>query len=254
MKYFILIHIIFITKHVNSKMEGFVMGGDFTKIHQYPHSIYLNIACKASFICGGSIINQDLILTAGHCLEECKGQVDEFLQVKYGHEHLHSMKSTSISNFIIHEKYDELSLHNDICLVTTMRPIAMGKFVKRIAIMRSPNLDKWAYTAGWGVMNLKKDVSTVLKHTAQKLQPANVCRLLGTIPPGTFCAGPIKGQGAPDQGDSGSALIISNYIQIGIVSYKIKRYSLVVYTNVSYHYNWIVRNAARLICRSRNRG
>lgn len=51
------------------------------------------------------------------------------------------------------------------------------------------------------------------------------------------------------RGDSGSALIINKYVQIGIVSYKTADYSLVVYTNVSYFYNWIKRAALKLFCR-----
>ncbi|XP_059058143.1 mast cell protease 3-like [Achroia grisella] len=235
-------------------MEGFIIGGEKTKIQQYPHSVYLTMNCDMSFVCAGSVLTQEIILTAAHCLEECRGKSRDSVEVKYGHESIVSMKSTMMKSFIIHEKYDEMTVHNDICLVSTNKPIALGYFVKRVVIMRKPKVSKWAYLAGWGGINLNHDLSTVLMHTAQQVQTPNVCRLLGKIPNGSFCAGPANEKGMPDWGDSGSALVISNYVQIGIVSYKIQRYALVVYTNVSYYYNWIVDSAVNLVCRKRNGG
>lgn len=58
-------------------------------------------------------------------------------------------------------------------------------------------------------------------------------------------------------GDSGDALIVKNYIQIGINSHKIKAVSnsLAVYTDVGYFYEWITTHAKMVFCsvrRARN--
>lgn len=54
-----------------------------------------------------------------------------------------------------------------------------------------------------------------------------------------------------DRGDSGSALVVRGYLQIGIVSHKISDVSasLIVYTDVPYYYNWISAASRALFCR-----
>ncbi|KAJ8726596.1 hypothetical protein PYW07_001294 [Mythimna separata] len=51
-------------------------------------------------------------------------------------------------------------------------------------------------------------------------------------------------------GDSGSALVVRGYIQIGLVSYKMPDVSrsLVVYTNTGYFYDWIKKISKKLYC------
>lgn len=55
------------------KMEGFIVGGDYAQIDFFPHSVFLTAECKDdSWICGSSVINQKVLLTAAHCLYGCK--------------------------------------------------------------------------------------------------------------------------------------------------------------------------------------
>lgn len=43
-----------------------IVGGDFAKENQFPHQIALYN--KGSFRCGGSIYNEQWIITAAHCV------------------------------------------------------------------------------------------------------------------------------------------------------------------------------------------
>lgn len=43
-----------------------IVGGDFAKENQFPHQIALYN--KGSFRCGGSIFNENWIITAAHCV------------------------------------------------------------------------------------------------------------------------------------------------------------------------------------------
>lgn len=53
------------------------------------------------------------------------------------------------------------------------------------------------------------------------------------------------------RGDSGSALVYREFHQIGIVSFKVKSYpALMVYTNVTYYYQWIQTKSDQLYCKS----
>ncbi|PZC81238.1 hypothetical protein B5X24_HaOG213339 [Helicoverpa armigera] len=68
--------------------------------------------------------------------------------------------------------------------------------------------------------------------------------------PGTLCAQNRNLNSYASRGDSGSALVVRGYIQIGIVSYKVPKISrsLVVYTDTGYFYDWITHNTKRLYC------
>ncbi|XP_045513867.1 mast cell protease 1A-like [Pieris brassicae] len=236
-------------KAVKNDMEGFVVGGEYAQIAQYPHSVFLDIYCGDSYICGGSLVTNQLVLTAAHCLSSCQSVRRDHIIIKYGHEVIDRMRTQSVRKFVKHRHYNDDTLVFDIAMVMARNAMQLGRFVKRVALMsKYPKQPSAGYIAGWGVINSEQEESVVLKATVQKFQPNNVCSLLGRLPVGTYCAGPITGRGAPDQGDSGSAFVIQGYIQIGIVSYKNPRYSLVVYTNTTYHYDWILRTAKRLNC------
>lgn len=65
---------------INNEMEPFIVDGVSARIEDYPHSVYLEVRCKIQWICGASILNQNILLTAGHCLYSC------ILNSKYNHK------------------------------------------------------------------------------------------------------------------------------------------------------------------------
>lgn len=74
-------------------MEPYVVGGDFTDIAHFPHSVFLDINCMSNgWICGSSILNQRILLTAAHCVFACKRdwQIDGYA----GHENLNKVYVT----------------------------------------------------------------------------------------------------------------------------------------------------------------
>ncbi|KOB67169.1 Uncharacterized protein OBRU01_20195 [Operophtera brumata] len=95
-------------------------------------------------------------------------------------------------------------------------------------------------------------MSELLKYVTQKVMSRNECiRALrfDAVGVGTICAITELNEGRVAHGDSGSALVVRGYIQIGIVSYGIfTAKHIAVYTDVCYFYDWIEAVVKELNC------
>lgn len=74
-------------------MEAFIVGAENARIDNFPHAVYLELSTNRKWICGSAILNQDIILTAAHCLYTC---VDTECNINAfaGHESLYKVKVT----------------------------------------------------------------------------------------------------------------------------------------------------------------
>ncbi|XP_072929565.1 duodenase-1-like [Epargyreus clarus] len=232
-------------------MEGKIVGGAYTEITKFPHAVFLSITCgHLSMICGGSIVNQHIILTAAHCLAECIENMS--VDVYAGHENLREV--TVIRNGLrtaIHKEFSEDTLMNDIALVLLSQKLPLNYRIKRVIIKRNHPEKLIACVAGWGITNdVTRERTIKLKMVEQPLHTAHECAIVGNLQKGMTCAGNIKDtSNRPSKGDSGSGLITSDHQQIGIVSFRNDNYpSLVVYTDVSYFYDWIHDISKKLYC------
>ncbi|KAI8428262.1 hypothetical protein MSG28_002479 [Choristoneura fumiferana] len=240
------------------EFEGFVVEGDFAKMKDFPHAALLYIECRESsdnptryFTCGSSIINQDIVLTAAHCLENCAAKFT-IVTVHVGNREKKKGLPIKASGFKTHGKYNPRTISNDIALVKLKNRLVFGKKVRRVALMREPPYDETAEVAGWGWLNEDpRTESKYLMQASQKVWSRQSCmEIMGHIPEGTICGGALDAQSYVAPGDSGSGLIVRKYIQIGIVSYKVPSKSprLAMYTDVAYFYNWIEKNSKKLYC------
>lgn len=74
-----------------STMEPFIVGAQNALIENFPHAVYLELSTNRKWICGSAILNQDIVLTAAHCLYICvdsKCNINAFA----GHESLYKVK------------------------------------------------------------------------------------------------------------------------------------------------------------------
>ncbi|XP_047986869.1 mite allergen Der f 3-like [Leguminivora glycinivorella] len=238
-------------KLVIGKQEGFIVGGAVVHaIAKFPHVAFLALYKDSNdeYMCGSSILNQWILITAAHCFDDIVKA-----HASVGNVNRATGKLYRVESYRQHEKWDTVKVHYDIALCKLKKPIQFGHSVKRVLMVKRPPKASVGDLAGWGATEEKEYTESVqLKHTRQKLWNHNQCKkVLSRVPRGTICGGEARSRGNyASKGDSGSGLLVDNKIIIGLVSYKdpyVSR-SLVIYTDVPYFYDWIQRTTRELEC------
>ncbi|XP_063376831.1 mite allergen Der f 3-like [Cydia fagiglandana] len=243
---------IYTFKLVLGNQEGFIVGGNYVHaIGKFPHVAFLTMSKANSdyeYICGSSILNQFILITAAHCLDDTEKATASVGNVNREIGRLHR-----VASFKQHESWDTVRVIHDIALCRLKKPVALGHMAKRVVMVKHPPKARVADLAGWGATEEDDYTDTIqLKHTRQKLWNHKQCRkVFSRAPKGTICGGEARAKGNyASKGDSGSGLLVDNKIIIGLVSFKdpsVSR-SLVIYTDVPYFYDWVKRTAKRLRC------
>ncbi|XP_063530027.1 hypodermin-B-like [Cydia strobilella] len=233
------------------KHEGFIVGGDYVRnLSYFPWAGYLTfLGYDGSYLCGSSILNQDILITAANCfpltnifeITATVGHVDTYQGYVY-----------RVEVYKLHSKFNEVTMGHDIALCKLKKSLYFRNNVKRLILMERPPNERIAEMVGWGALEeITFKLTRLLKTAYQNLWTREVCNdVLYKLPEGTICGGEENGVDFPSSGDEGSGLVIRRRIIVGVYSYKdiqVSR-SLDIYTNVSHFYGWIVRNARRLKC------
>ncbi|KAJ2942005.1 hypothetical protein O0L34_g10920 [Tuta absoluta] len=236
-----------------NKMQGNILGGAYADIKDYPHSAFIMSFCNAKnaedyWMCGGSVLTQKHLLTAAHCLYGCKGNFK--IDVLAGSSNYEKAKVLrQAKRLVYHKQYRDEGVYADIGMVLLYENLPLNKEIKRVVIRPYFPRMLEGQMAGWGVIDEKGTMTTKLKVVKQNVWQLSTCLKYETLEPGTFCASSGSNKHYALSGDSGSALVVHNYQQLGLVSYREEDHPmLIVYTNVSYYYNWIKEWAHKLNC------
>merc|ERR1712098_958122 len=102
-----------------SRGGGRIVGGSDAYHGEFPHQIaLLRGGVGGSLMCGGSLVAEDRVITAGHC---CDGQSASRLGVRVGSQNLYDededQADIAVSKVILHESYDDWTISNDICIL-----------------------------------------------------------------------------------------------------------------------------------------
>jgi transmembrane serine protease 11D len=232
-----------------------IVNGHLTLIGNNPWQVALIRSAvpepTRSQFCGGSIIRNNWILTAGHCVRNTIVREDptrvEIIagssQYAIGGERL------KVAAVHTHPRYNQTTMDNDFALLRLQTPMTKGQIVA-IADGRTELRDGTNMcVSGWGATSEGGPGAIDLLGAEIPIVSTAVCNLpesyKGEILPSMFCAGKKEGGVDSCQGDSGgpaSATIDGRTTLIGVVSWGegcARRLKYGVYSRISTAAEWI---------------
>ncbi|XP_042872118.1 uncharacterized protein LOC122253260 isoform X2 [Penaeus japonicus] len=229
-----------------------IVGGKPSDIAQYPWQIGLARKYDNFVFCGGSIISDQYILTAAHCVDQ---NLPENLVVRVGETSRSGPAMTiDVKQIIVHERYTyESIVAYDIALLKLAWPIEFSESVLPVCLPDNKKTfnKKKAIVTGWGKDDASGSVLETLHEVSVKVYSTRKCKKQSLykddeIHKNIVCAASNNRDAC--QGDSGGPLVVLEgvfYKQIGVVSWGIgcaeKDYPG-IYTRVSSYRKWIYDN------------
>lgn len=226
--------------------SGQIVGGRDVSIEEVPHQVSLQ-SSGFSF-CGGSIISDQWVVTAGHCI----AYPEDWITVRAGTTTKSSGGSLhKVAQIIVHENY-ETNWHgvpvNDVAVIKVSTPFKLDKSRQPIRLFKQGEESTVGVSAtitGWGATRESGGTSDVLKAVNVPIVSKKSCndayQSYGGLPAGQICAAVPEGGKDACQGDSGGPMTIGNRLA-GLVSWGYgcarKGYPG-VHTEVAAFSNWI---------------
>uniref|UniRef100_A0A8C5M634 Peptidase S1 domain-containing protein n=1 Tax=Leptobrachium leishanense TaxID=445787 RepID=A0A8C5M634_9ANUR len=226
-----------------------IIGGNKAKPHSRPYMAFL----IGEEYCGGTLIEQNWVLTAAHCPLGKKDSV--ILGAHKWEKHETTQQKMFVLQAVRHPDFDRCTKSNDIQLVKLNRP---AKMTASVSVLKLPSSEKdlehgtMCSTAGWGITKANSTKpSRVLREANLTIVERDTCRKKygekmpeAVITKNMLCAGPLNSsKDDACAGDSGGPLICGKDLR-GIVSFGPETCGNpdipVVYTRLTTAYlNWI---------------
>ncbi|XP_030377199.1 transmembrane protease serine 9 [Scaptodrosophila lebanonensis] len=238
-----------------------IVGGINASPHEFPWMAVLFKSGKQ--FCGGSLITNNHILTAAHCVARMTSWDVAALTAHLGDYNIRTdfevqHVSRRIKRLVRHKGFEFSTLHNDIAILTLSEPVPFTQEIQPVCLPTSAAQQTRSYSgqvatvAGWGSLRENGPQPSILQKVDIPIWPNLECaRKYGRAAPGGIIESMIcAGQASKDScsGDSGGPMIVSDggrYTQVGIVSWGIgcgKGQYPGVYTRVTSLLPWIYKN------------
>lgn len=245
-----------------------IIGGKNAAKGAYPWMVgigYSNVSTPDSAIyCGGTIINNEWILTAAHCVTEddtivkpyTPSMVSVFLDFYSLTKPEPGYQKINVKKIIIHPTYNPVTVDGDLALIQLEHPVTNTS-------VSLPEQDDTTYTKngltstvmGWGYTQPESLIADTLQEVEVKVISNPICNsktvFSGQVTVNMLCAGFLAGGKDACAGDSGGPLVFKSVnenktIQTGIVSWGgacAAANQPGVYTRVANYSDWILSNA-----------
>lgn len=232
-------------------LDGRIVNGVDTTIAQHPYQVSLQTVSGGHF-CGGSIINEDTVVTAAHCLQTYTAKQ---LRVRLGSTNYKiGGELVAVRAFTFHQNFKMNTMAFDVGVMRLATPVRESPNVRYINLAHTaPKTGTAAVVTGWGskcyrtCLTLPTTLQEVYVDIVDQLTCASSEYKYGAdILDTMICAYALNKDAC--QGDSGGPLVAENKL-VGLVSWGrgcAKAGYPGVYTDVASLYSWIVETAAAL--------
>ncbi|XP_050968027.1 trypsin-1 [Labeo rohita] len=231
-----------------------IVGGVNAPDGSWPWQVSLHSTNFGGHICGGSLINNEYVLTAAHCLP---GASASSLRVYLGRRTQGGSNPNEISRtvrtIIVHPYYNSNTNDNDIALLRLSSTVTFNNYIRPVCLAAQSSVfsaGTSSWITGWG--DIRAGVSLpspgILQETVVPVVDNVQCNNLlgsGSVTSNMMCAGLLQGGKDTCQGDSGGPMVSRQctvWVQSGITSWG---YGCAdpnapgVYTRVSQYQTWI---------------
>ncbi|XP_039487635.1 serine protease 1 isoform X2 [Drosophila santomea] len=209
-----------------ASIEGRITNGKTATAGQFPYQVGLSFASTSgSWWCGGSIIDNQWVLTAAHCTSGASA-----VTIYYGATVRTSAKLTQTvasSNFVQHASYNSAVLRNDISLIKTPS-VSFTTDINKVELPAlagtySTYAGQNAVASGWGkISDAASSVASTLQYENFSVVSVAVCQdtygsLIATNK--VICVA-TPNKTSTCNGDSGGPLVlVSDGKLIGVTSF-----------------------------------
>lgn len=220
-----------------ASISGRIVGGVNTNIESAPWQISLQY--NGNHICGGSIYNEEIVITAAHCVVKFQA---EQLEIRAGSDkHDEGGIVLPVDRIIQHESYAKDDI-NDIAIIHLAGCLEFSSKIKPIALAtETPKPKKIATVTGWGRTGPFKKIPQILQTVNLDIQSPRKCKFIygHNFKENQICAYEVLKSGC--MGDSGGPLVINDEL-VGIVSYGTSFcIGPTVFTDVAALNDWILK-------------
>jgi secreted trypsin-like serine protease len=244
------------------------VGGTETKAGEVPWraAVFIADLSGRGYQCGGTIINQNWIMTAAHCTDgatPANNRITIWTGAQANPISVGSGTSYKIDRWVQHPQYSSTTMNNDITLLHVERPMTFAPNVSPACLpwnMVATNFSGASVLAsGWGttkpvpinVKNTDPSSTTLLKVTLPLLTTTECQKYMGSkVTDNMICT--YKPGYDTCQGDSGGSIDYQSpnnnlYYAVGIVSFGYgcaQENAPGVYAKVTKYLPWIQATAA----------
>lgn len=172
-----------IVPHGKNRHTGRITGGLDAAQGQFPYQASIRNMFGLHF-CGGSILNENHILTAASCVVDSN---PANIHVVVGSNVASSGTRYNIASISAHADYNRKTHENDIAVIRTTNPIYMSSNVGKVAIADQEILEGPLLTLGWGRNSTNGEATRTLQFLVTKLLPKEECKNRIPVYDDTIC-------------------------------------------------------------------
>ncbi|XP_044133425.1 ovochymase-1 [Bufo gargarizans] len=217
------------------QMNSRIVGGADTPVGGQPWTV--SIKLYERHICGGTIVEKNLVVTAAHCVYPANNDKIQHLVVVAGEYDQKiddpQQQDIPVSDVKMHPKYKhDGSMSYDIALVYLQKPILLGSRVQRVCLPQvgeKVEPGTMCVASGWGRVNESGELSNILQEVNLPILDDEMCRSalasmgLPHLHNSMICAGFPDGGKDACQGDSGGPFVCrrrsGTWVLIGTTSW-----------------------------------